>query len=72
MITDGTLQARIKKIHASLSDADFNPLDQRPNGPAKGTIELSDLADGKGAFISSWTHPSLTKPTDDAIKAVTL
>ena len=69
MITDGTLQARIKKIHASLSDADFNLHDQRPNGPAKGTIELSDV--GSGGFISSWTHPSLAKPTDDAIKAVT-
>jgi len=64
MITDGTLLARILKIHPSLSEADFNI--------NTGTIHLTDLSDGNGAFIKSWNHPSLTKPTDDQINEVTL
>ena len=64
MITDGTLVARILKIYPSLSEADFHI--------KKGTIHLADLSDGKGAFIKSWNHPSLTKPTDAQIKEVTL
>tara|TARA_R100001594_G_scaffold73537_1_gene108101 strand:+ start:288 stop:482 length:195 start_codon:yes stop_codon:yes gene_type:complete len=64
MITDGTLIARIKKIHPSLTDADFDLF--------RGTILITDNVDGKGAYIDTWNHPSLTKPTDDAIKAVTL
>jgi len=63
MITDGTLCARLKKIHASLTEADFYP---------GGTIMLQDDADGKGAYIKSWTHGSLSQPTEDEIKAVTL
>ena len=64
MITDGTLSLRIKKIYSSLTDKDFHPIE--------GTIFLQDNSDGKGAFIQSWNHPSLTKPTDDEIKEVKL
>ena len=64
MITDGTLLARIMKIYSSLTVADFHPI--------FGTIELQNDADGKGDYIKDWRHPSLTQPTEDQIKAVTL
>ena len=63
MITDGTLYLRLTKIHASLTEADFGK---------KGTIVLRNEGDGKGDYIASWNHPSLSKPTDSAIKAVTI
>ena len=64
MITDGTLYARIIKLCPSLSSADFHYIG--------GTIQLQDDSDGKGAYIKSWTHSTITRPTDDAIKEVTL
>ena len=64
MITDGTLYDRIIKLRPSLTDADFKP--------NNGTVLLEDLSDGKGAFIASWTHATITRPTDDEIKAVVL
>ena len=64
MITDGTLYDRIKKLRPSLTDADFKP--------NKGTVLLEELSDGKGAYIASWTHETITRPTDDEIKAVVL
>jgi len=64
MITDGTLHLRIKKIYSSLTDEDF--------WPKSGTIILKDDSDGKGAYISTWTHSSLSQPTEEQIKAVTL
>ena len=63
MITDGTLHARIVKLRSDLTNNDF--LD-------RGTIQLQDDSDGKGAYIKSWTHPTITRPTDDEIKEVTL
>ncbi len=65
MITDGTLAERLKKLEPSLTDRDFSPT-------IDGTIILQDDSDGKGAYIASWNHPSITQPTDDAIKAVVL
>ena len=65
MITDGTLVERLKKLEPSLTDRDFSPT-------VDGTIILQDDANGKGAYIKSWNHPSITQPTDDAIKAVVL
>tara|TARA_R100000353_G_scaffold9796_1_gene11006 strand:- start:784 stop:1014 length:231 start_codon:yes stop_codon:yes gene_type:complete len=65
MITDGTLYLRLTKIHPSLTEKDFNTHES-------GTIKLQNIADGNGDFIASWNHPSLTRPTDDAIKAVTI
>ena len=62
MITDGTLHARIIKLRSDLTDKDF----------ITGTIQLQDDLDGKGAYIKSWTHPTITRPTDDEIKEVTL
>ena len=63
MITDGTLHTRIVKLRSDLTDKDF--LDS-------GTINLQDDGDGKGAYIKSWTHSTITRPTDDEIKEVTL
>tara|TARA_A100001515_G_C4523637_1_gene194404 strand:- start:44 stop:235 length:192 start_codon:yes stop_codon:yes gene_type:complete len=63
MITDGTLHARIIKLRSDLTDNDF--LDS-------GTIHLQDDSDGKGAYIKNWTHPTITRPTDNEIKEVTL
>ena len=65
MITDGTLAERLKKLIPSLTDRDFSPT-------IDGTIILQYDSDGKGAYIASWNHPSITQPTDDAIKSVVL
>ena len=65
MITDGTLLERLKKLEPSLTDRDFSPT-------VDGTILLQDDGDGKGSYIKSWNHPSITQPTDDAIKSVVL
>ena len=65
MITDGTLAERLKKLEPSLTDRDFSPT-------IDGTIILQDDSDGKGAYIASWKHATITRPTDDAIKAVVL
>ena len=65
MTTDGTLAERLKKLKPSLTDRDFSPT-------IDGTIILQDDSDGKGAYIKSWNHPSITQPTDDVIKAVVL
>ena len=63
MITDNTLYARIIKLKPDLTADDFVDT---------GTIQLQDDSDGKGAYIKSWTHSTITKPTDDEIKEVTL
>ena len=65
MITDGTLPERLKKLEPSLTDRDFSPT-------LDGTILLQDDGDGKGSYIKSWNHASITQPTDDEIKAVVL
>ena len=65
MITDGTLVERLKKLQPSLVDKDFSPT-------VDGTIILQDDSDGKGAYIASWNHPTINRPTDDEIKAVVL
>ena len=65
MITDGTLIERLKKLQPSLVDKDFSPT-------VDGTIILQDDSNGKGAYIASWNHPTINRPTDDEIKAVVL
>ena len=49
-----TLISKIKTIYSSLTDDDFSP---------EGTILLQNDSDGKGDYIKSWDHPSLSKPT---------
>ena len=51
---------KIKTIYPSLTDADFFPI--------KGTIRLQNDSDGKGDYIASWNHPTLTQPTAEQLK----
>ena len=53
-----TLISKIKTIYASLTDNDFSP---------EGTIALQNDSDGKGDYIKSWDHPSLSKPTTEQL-----
>lgn len=50
---------KIKSIYPELTDSDFHP-----DG---GTISLRDDADGKGAYIEKWEHPTLIRPTDEQL-----
>ena len=52
---------KILQIHPSLTDADFGPT---------GTIMLQNDSDGKGDYIKSWNHPTLSKPTDEKLGAI--
>jgi len=51
-----TLYEKIKSIYPSLTDADFDIV-----------IILQNDSDGKGDYIAKWEHPTLAKPTDDAL-----
>lgn len=53
-----TLISKIKTIYSSLTDDDFSP---------EGTILLQNDSDGKGDYIKSWDHPSLSKPTTEQL-----
>ena len=57
-----TLYEKIKQLHPSLTDADFSPM--------TGTIMLQNDSDGKGDYIKSWNHPTLSKPTDEELGAI--
>jgi len=57
-----TLSEKIKSIYSSLTDADFEPI--------KGTILLQNDSDGNGDYIKSWTHPTLTQPTQAQLDAI--
>lgn len=48
---------KIKAIYPELTNADFSSL--------VGTIIIQD--DGQGAYIKSWNHPTLAKPTDEEL-----
>jgi hypothetical protein len=50
---------KIKNLYPELKDSDFSPF---------GDINLQDNADGLGAFIAKWNHPTLAKPTDEQLK----
>jgi hypothetical protein len=54
-----TLQQKIKILYKELTDADFEPIG--------GTISFQDDSDGKGAYIKTWNHPTLAKPTDEEL-----
>jgi len=58
-----TLYEKIKTIYPSLTDADFDLF--------KGTIELQNDSDGNGDYIKSWNHPTLTRPTQAQLDAIT-
>lgn len=52
---------KIKSIYPSLNDADFSFMG--------GTIHLQNDSDGKGDYIKSWNHPTLTQPTQAELEA---
>lgn len=54
---------KIIKIYPELTDADFSPFG--------GTILLQNDSDGKGDYIAKWEHPTLAKPTQEQLDAVT-
>jgi hypothetical protein len=56
-----TLYEKIKQLKPELTDADFAP---------EGTIVLQNDSDGKGDYIKSWEHPTLTKPTQEQLDAI--
>jgi hypothetical protein len=50
----------IKHLRPSLTDEDFMP-------SPTATIVLRDDADGHGARIVEWNHPTLARPTDEEL-----
>ena len=52
------------KLYAEANSkvADFDPF--------TGNVEVSDLLDGKGLFISRWKIDGLDKPTDEQLNAL--
>jgi len=56
-----TLYEKIKKLKPELTDADFAP---------EGTIVLQNDSDGKGDYIKSWEHPTVTQPTNAELNGV--
>jgi hypothetical protein len=53
---------KIMALYPSLTPQDFN---------INGTIVLQNDSDGKGDYIKSWTHPTLTRPTQTQLDEVT-
>ena len=58
-----TLYEKIMKIYPQLANTDFFP--------GTGTIQLRNDSDGKGDYIAEWNHPTLSKPTDAQLAAIT-
>jgi hypothetical protein len=57
------LYEKLIKLYPELTINDFiQPL---------GTILLQNDSDGKGDYIKSWNHPTLTQPTQAQLDAVT-
>lgn len=59
-----TLPEKVKAIYPQLTDADFM-------SHLGGTITLQNDSDGKGDYIAAWDHPTLPRPTDEQLAAVT-
>lgn len=55
-----TLYDKIKLLYPSLEDKDFMTI-----------ITLQNDSDGKGDYIAKWEHPTLARPTEDELKAIT-
>ena len=53
-----TLSQKIKSIYTQLTDLDFETV-----------IILQNDSDGNGDYIKSWTHPTLTQPTQAQLDA---
>jgi hypothetical protein len=53
---------KIMALYPSLTPQDFN---------INGTIVLQNDSDGNGDYIKSWNHPTLTRPTQAQLDAIT-
>jgi len=53
-----TLYEKIKSIYPELTGRDFMTV-----------ITLQNDSDGKGDYIKSWNHPTLTRPTEAQLEA---
>ena len=51
-----TLYDKIKAIYPELTDSDFVTV-----------IRLQNDSDGKGDYIKEWSHPVLTRPTEEQL-----
>ena len=58
-----TLYEKITTLYTELTDADF--------APTTSTIMLQNDSDGNGDYIKSWNHPTLAKPTQEQLDAIT-
>jgi len=56
-----TLYEKIIAIYSSLTENDFSG--------RLATIHLQNDSDGKGDYIKSWNHPTLTQPTQEQLDA---
>ena len=56
------LYEKIKTIYPELTINDFIGSDA--------TIHLQNDSDGNGDYIKSWTHPTLTRPTQAQLDAI--
>ena len=54
-----TLYDKIKTLYPQLEDKDFMD-----------TIRLQNDSDGRGDYIKSWNHPTLTQPTQEQLDAI--
>jgi hypothetical protein len=55
-----TLYDKIMALYPSLTQQDFMTV-----------IRLQNDSDGKGDYIKSWNHPTLTRPTQTQLDEVT-
>ena len=55
-----TLYEKIISIYPQLTDNDFLTV-----------IHLQNDSDGRGDYIKSWNHPTLTQPTQAQLDAIT-
>ena len=58
-----TLYEKIKTIYPELTDANFDP--------RMGNIRLQNDSDGRGDYIAKWEHPTLARPTQAQLDAIT-
>jgi hypothetical protein len=58
-----SLYKKIITLYPSLNDTDFNYV--------TGTIKLQNDSDGRGDYIAKWEHPTLARPTQAQLDAIT-
>lgn len=58
-----TLYEKIKTIYPSLTENDFMG--------RNATITLQNDSDGRGDYIAKWEHPTLARPTQAQLDAIT-